>query len=139
MFLTFHEVLPDSVLFVTSSKFSFLRCNFFIISHLVLFVKYINCELKFFSIYSLPSTSQRNAYNLFSALSRSKLSLSLAPLSLRCTLLPASVFLSFPLPVLHTLSSSLTPSFLVRQLYYYSTRIVICQADISTKFTAFFG
>ena len=33
------------------------------------------------------------------ALSRSKLPLSLAPLSLRCTLLPASVFLSFPCPV----------------------------------------
>ncbi|MFR7791821.1 MAG: hypothetical protein ACLU2X_07090, partial [Ruminococcus sp.] len=40
---------------------------------------------------------------------------------------------------LHALSSFLTPPFLVRQLYYYSIRIVICQADISTKFTAFFG
>ena len=39
MFLTFHEVLPDSVLFVLASKFSFLRCNFFIISHLFDFVK----------------------------------------------------------------------------------------------------
>ena len=52
----------------------------------------------FFPIY-LCSTSQRNAYNLFFALSHSKLLLSLAPLPLRCTLLPASVFLSSPLPV----------------------------------------
>ena len=97
-------------------------------------------EISFCSFQSiLCSTSQRNAYNLFFALSRLKLPLSLAPLLLRCTLLPASVFLSFPLPVLHTLSCSLTPPFLVRQLYYYTIPSPVCQADISTKFTAFFG
>ena len=82
MFLTFHEVLPDSVLFVASLKFSFLRCNFFIISHLVLFVKQINCELKSLSVlFNLffHRHPQRNAYNLFFAPSRLKLPLSLFP------------------------------------------------------------
>ena len=79
MFLTFREVLPDSVLFVASSKLSFLCCNFFIISHLSDFVKYINCELKSLSVQLSCSTSQRNAYNLFFALSRLKLPLSFLP------------------------------------------------------------
>ena len=57
-------------------------------------------EISFCSFPSIfPQHPQRNVYNLFFAPSRLKLSLSLAPLSLRCTLLPASVFLSSPLPV----------------------------------------
>ena len=86
-------------------------------------------EISFCSFQSIlfPQHPQRNAYNLFFRSLTSKLPLSFAPLPLRCTLLPASVFLSSPLPVLHTLSCSLTPLFLVRQLYYYTIPSPVCQ------------
>ena len=57
-------------------------------------------EISFCSFQSiLSSTSSTKCIQSFLRSLTSKLPLSFAPLPLRCTLLPASVFLSFPLPV----------------------------------------
>ena len=90
-----------------SFRFSFeilispLQLLYYITSRFICQVNKLWTEISFCSFQSIlfPQHPQRNAYNLFSASSRLKLSLSLAPFPLRCTLLPASVFLSFPLPV----------------------------------------
>ena len=85
-------------------------------------------EISFCSFQSiLSSTSSTKCIQSFLCPLTSKAFVKFSSLPLRCTLLPASVFLSFPLPVLHTLSCSLTPPFLVRQLYYYITSFPVCQ------------
>ena len=129
MFLTFHEVLPDSVLFVASLKFSFLRCNFFIISHLFNFVKQINCELKFLSVLSNLSLLNISKKCIQSFLSLSHVQASVKFCSLSTSLHPAPCIGVPQLSVssLHALSSSLTPPFLVRQLYYYIISSPVCQ------------
>ena len=90
-------------------------------------------EISFCSFQSILFPQHLNEmHTIFSfALSLSKAFVKFSSLPLRCTLLPASVFLSFPLPVLRTLSSSLTPPFLVRQLYYYIHFFWFCQPFFS--------
>ena len=58
-------------------------------------------EISFCSFQSIlfPQHPQRNAYNLFFRSLTFQASVKFSSLSLRCTLLPASVFLSFPCPV----------------------------------------
>ena len=107
-----------------------LQLLYYITSRFICQVNKLWTEISFCSFSSIfAQHPQRNAYNLFFRSLTSKAFVKFSSLSLRCTLLPASVFLSFPLPVLHTLSCSLTPPFLVRQLYYYIIPFSVCQAE----------
>ena len=119
-----------SLCYIFEILISLLQLLYYITSLRFCQVNKLWTEISFCSFPSIfAQHPQRNAYNLFFRSLTFQASVKFSSLSLRCTLLPASVFLSFPCPVLHTLSCSLTPPFLVRQLYYYITSFPVCQAE----------
>ena len=117
-----------------------LQLLYYITSRFICQVNKLWTEISFCSFQSiLCSTSQRNAYNLFFRSLTFQASVKFCSPSASLHPAPCIGVPQLSASGLHTLSCSLTPPFLVRQLYYYIIPFSVCQADISTKFTAFFG